>query len=371
MTRINFTPVELPLDAYRGEAMWTLEREKLFSRTWVHVAAGHELPAPGDCRPVELAGLPLLLVRQRSGDIAAFHNVCRHRGTRLVREACNAKAVLTCPYHGWAYGLDGALRTTPYWDPGDGTGPEGFDKRDFGLRPVRSAVWCDQIFLCLDNGAPDFATHIAPLARRWAHADLSLLRFGGALAYEIDVNWKLVIENFLDTYHLPFTHQQLGPVETARNFVDIDEAGRVIGINYVSGAADKNKGDSGFRTFPGFDADQMKSQDIAMMYPNTLFEFVPEHVMFFRVDPVSPTRTRELLSFYYLGDDATEPKLAEGRRMALEAWDRINHQDFPILDDLQAAMHSPAARGLPQPAPGWEFAQARFRRRVAEDLGLA
>ena len=370
MTRINFTPVELPLDAYRGADFAALENERLFSKTWVHVAAGHELPNPGDCRPVELAGLPLVLVRQRLGEIAAFHNVCRHRGSRLVREACNGKAVMTCPYHGWAYGLDGSLRTTPYWDPKDGTAPQDFDKAAFGLSRVRSAVWCDQVFLCLDDNAPGFEQFIAPLAKRWSHADLSLLQFGGAISYELDVNWKLVIENFLDTYHLPFTHAQLGPVETAKNFVDIDEAGQVIGINYVTGAADKNKGDSGFGTFPGFDADQMKSQDIAMMFPNTLFEFVPEHVMFFRVDPVSPTRTRELLSFYYIGEDATDPKLEEGRRQALEAWDKINRQDFPALGDLQAATHSPAARGLPAPAPGWEYAQARFRRRLAEEVGL-
>ena len=370
MTKINFTPVELPLDAYRGDDFWALENEKLFSKTWVHVASGHELPNAGDCHPIELAGLPLILVRQRSGDIAAFHNVCRHRGSRLVREACNNKIAITCPYHAWAYGLDGDLRTTPFWEDGNDSGPANFDKADYGLESVRSAVWCDQVFLCLDDDAADFDQYIAPLASRWSHADLSLLQFGGSMSYEVDVNWKLVIENYLDTYHLPFTHTQLGPLEAARNFVDIDEAGQVIGINYLNGAADKNKGDSGFSTFPGFDSEQLKSQDIAMMFPNTLFEFVPEHVMFFRVDRVSPTKTRELLSFYYLGDDATDPKLEAGRRRAIDAWDEINKQDFPILDDLQAAMHSPAARGLPQPAPGWEYSQARFRRRVAEEVGL-
>ncbi|MEM7120633.1 MAG: aromatic ring-hydroxylating dioxygenase subunit alpha [Pseudomonadota bacterium] len=370
MTTLNFRPVELPLDAYRSDDFAALENERLFSKSWIHVASGHELPEAGDCHPITLAGLPLVLVRQRSGDIAAFHNVCRHRGARLVREACNAKAVMTCPYHGWAYGLDGELRSTPYWDPQDGTGPEDFEKAAFGLNPVRSAVWCDQVFVCLDDDGPNFEQHIAPLARRWSHADLSLLRFGGSLSYDLEVNWKLIIENYLDTYHLPFIHTQLGPLEAAQNFVDFDEVGRVFGIHYLSGAADKNKGDTGFHTFPGFEGDQLKNQDISMLFPNTLLEFMPEHIMFFRVEPVSPTRTRELLSFYYLGDDADDPDLEEGRRMTHQAWDTINRQDFDVLADLQATMHSPAARGLPPPAPGWEISQARFRRRVAEELDL-
>jgi len=370
MTRRDHGHCELPLGAYGDETYWRAEGERLLARTWVHVAAGFELPKAGDCRPVTVAGLPLLLVRQRDGAIRAFHNVCRHRGSRLVREACNTRAVMTCPYHGWAFGLDGALRTTPYWDTADGTAPEGFRREAFGLVPVRVAMWCDQVFVCLDETAPSFEEHAKALIDRWAHADLSLLRFAGALHYEVEANWKLVVENYLDTYHLPFLHPQLGPVEAARRFVTLDE-GALVGINYVTGAADKNKGDSGFATFPGFSPAQMASQDIAMLFPNTLFEFVPEHVMFFRVDPVTPTLTRETLAFYYLGEDATRPELAAGRQAAYDAWDRINRQDFPTLADLQATAHSPAARNLPAPSPLWEIASARFRDRVDAAVGEA
>lgn len=93
--------------------------------------------------------------------------------------------------------------------------------------------------------------------------------------------------------------------------------------------------------------------------------------MFFRVDPVSPTLTRETLAFYYLGDDATRPELAAGRQAAFDAWDRINRQDFPTLADLQAAAHSPAARNLPAPSPLWEIASARFRERINAHVGEA
>ena len=361
---------ELPQGAYTDEAYWQAEAQRLWAHTWVHVAGGYDLPRPGDCLPVTVAGLPVVLVRQRDGAVAAYHNVCRHRGARLVRKACNAKAVMTCPYHGWAFGLDGTLRSTPYWDTADGTAPAGFDSAHFGLMPVRCHVWCDQVFVCLDAQAPDFESHAAALIARWSHADLSLLRYAGCVTYEVEANWKLVIENYLDTYHLPFLHPQLGPVEAARRFVTLDD-GALVGVNYVTGAADKNKGDSGFSVFPGFTAEQMASQDIALLFANTLFEFVPEHVMFFRVDPVGPTLTRETLAFYYLGDDATRPELAAQRQAAFDAWDRINRQDFPTLDDLQAAARSPAARNLPVPSPVWEVASARFRERVDTIVGEA
>jgi choline monooxygenase len=368
--RLSHGHCELPQGAYSAADYWEVEQQRLWRHGWVHVAGGWELPRPGDCLPVTVAGLPVLLVRRRDGGIGAFHNVCRHRGARLVREACNAKAVITCPYHGWAFGLDGVLRSTPWWDVADGSAPEDFDKGAFGLVPVRCHVWCDQVFVCLDEEAASFEEHAAALIARWSHADLSLLRYAGSVTYEVAVNWKLVIENYLDTYHLPFLHPQLGPVELAKRFVPLDE-GALVGINYTSGAADKNKGDSGFRVFPGFTSEQLASQDIALLFPNTLFEFVPEHVMFFRVDPVGPECTRETLAFYYLGEDATRPELAEQRQAAFDAWDRINRQDFPTLDDLQAAAHSPAARNLPAPSPLWEIPSARFRDRIDAIVGEA
>ncbi len=367
MTRVSENPPELPADAYGSAASWDAEKDMLFSKTWVHAASGFQVSDPGDILPLEVAGLPLIVIRRRDGAIAAFHNVCRHRGSRLVREPCNARAALTCPYHGWAYGLDGALRTAPYWSLDDGTAPEGFDKAQYGLLPVRCATWCDQIFVCLDENAPAFEEHAAPLMARWAHADLSLLRYAAHLTYDVPVNWKLVIENYLDTYHLPFLHPELGPVETAHRFKVLDDV-NLIGIQYTSGAADKNKGDAGFRTFPGFDAGQKASQDIAMLFPNTLFEFVPEHVMFFRVEPLGPRAARETLAFYFLGEDATDPELSAGRQASLNAWDRINRQDFTVLDELQAASASPAARGLPPASPIWEGATMAFRKRVLEHL---
>lgn len=107
-----------------------------------------------------------MLVRQRDGSIRGFHNVFRHRGCLLVTEPQAARPLLTCRFHAWAYGLDGQLCRTPYWDPADGTADPGFDPARFSLLLVATATWCDQVFVRLSEDGPSFEEHIAPLARR-------------------------------------------------------------------------------------------------------------------------------------------------------------------------------------------------------------
>src|SRR3546814_10355258 len=124
--------------------------------------------------------LPLLLLRDHDGALRVFHNVCSHRGLRLVTEPCRARGLIRCPYHSWSYALDGSLKATPFiGGPGTST-CEGFDKAGHGLKPVRSAVWADAVFVDLSGQAPAFADFIAPIAQRWADFDFTRLRHGGA-----------------------------------------------------------------------------------------------------------------------------------------------------------------------------------------------
>lgn len=158
----------LPNWLYTTAAGWSLERERLFAPTWACVGFGKDVPAPGDVRPVDLMGLPLILLRDHAGEIRVFHNVCSHRGLELVTEPCRVKHHLRCPYHSWTYGLDGSLTKTPMiGGPGRNDCP-GFDRSRHGLKPVRSAVWFDVVFVNLSGTAPDFADHVAPLAENYA-----------------------------------------------------------------------------------------------------------------------------------------------------------------------------------------------------------
>ena len=125
-----------------------------------------------------------------------FHNVCSHRGTELVSSPGSVKRRLCCPYHSWTYDLDGTLCATPSIGGPGKNECDGFDKSKHGLKPVRTAVWFDAVFVNLLGDAPDFENHIAPLAARWKDFEARLLRHGGAdssLRFDLGCNWKLAV----------------------------------------------------------------------------------------------------------------------------------------------------------------------------------
>ena len=359
---------ELPGRAYHGHDFYDRECRTVFTRNWVHVAGGHDIPEPGDAHPVTVAGLPIFLVRQRDLSVRAFHNVCRHRGCLLVLEPQQARPVLTCKFHAWGYGLDGSLRRTPYWTAEDGTADPGFDPQRFSLLPVATALWCDQIFVRIAEDGPSFEEHIAPLARRWAAYDLSLLRYAWAAPYQVAANWKLVIQNFLDTYHLPFLHPQLGTVAQAKNYDDVNEGDTALGISYRAGGVEKDKGDLDLPTFPGLPPPERARQDILVLYPNTLVELVAGHLLFIRIDPAGPALTRELMSAYFVSDGATDPRWEDARVALRQSWDRLQQQDFGVVTAWHAAQVSPAAADQPELSPLWERSGAWFRARVAREV---
>ncbi|HYZ64145.1 MAG TPA: aromatic ring-hydroxylating dioxygenase subunit alpha [Acetobacteraceae bacterium] len=359
---------ELQRQAYTSEEFARREAQTVFHRNWVHVAGGYDLPEPGDAHPVVVAGLPIVLVRQRNGEVAGFHNVCRHRGCLLVTEPQQRRPLLTCKFHAWAYDLDGRLRRTPYWDPDDGTADPGFDPARFGLLPVATAVWCDQVFVRLSTEGPSFEEHITPLARRWRAYDLSLLRYGFHVPYEVAANWKLVVQNFLDTYHLPFLHPQLGTVAQAKNYDDVNEGDTAIGISYRAGGVEKDKGDLDMPSFPDLPARERAAQDILLLYPNTLLELVAGHLLFIRIDPAGAALTREVMSGYFVGDGATDPRWQAARERLAASWDELQRQDFGVVTAWHQAQFSPAASDQPEVSPLWERSGAWFRARVAREV---
>jgi len=124
---------ESSFETYHEEDSVVRENQRLFAKTWVNTGSASCISQIGDCVPVSVAGLPLILVRDSEQQIRAFHNVCRHRGARVLRAACQGQRLLRCAYHGWSYGLDGGLRGTPHWKTSDQSAPPGFDALDFGL----------------------------------------------------------------------------------------------------------------------------------------------------------------------------------------------------------------------------------------------
>ena len=163
--------------AYTDAATFHAEQQRVFAGGWIALLFAHQLPDPGDQVPVEAAGLPLVAVRDRAGAVRVFHNVCRHRASLVVPEAVRGQPTLRCPYHGWAYGLDGALRATPLWDGQRVPTPGALDRARLGLREVRCGVWSDVVWI-------DLVGHCAAAGRprRAARRAVAGLRHGRAAA---------------------------------------------------------------------------------------------------------------------------------------------------------------------------------------------
>ena len=199
----------LPFQTYTCAQTAIVERDSLLAGTWTCIAFASDVKLR-QAWPIRLMGLPLVIIRDKEGTIRVFHNVCRHRGHLLVAAPCQLTEAIRCPYHSWTYGLDGSLRGTPHIG---GTGVHDIDcidRRQRGLFAIRTAVWLGMVFVNLSADAPPFAEHIAPLKNRWqpfVANGLALLQAattdGPKLHIEVTANWKLAVENYCESYHLP------------------------------------------------------------------------------------------------------------------------------------------------------------------------
>jgi choline monooxygenase len=355
----------LPAVAYTDPEILDIERKRLFESGWVSVAAAQQLPNPGDARPVTVAGRPLLVLRDREGQIRVFHNVCRHRGLELVTEPTQLRGgVITCAYHCWSYGLDGGLKATPYWDGTPTSSPNEATRAQLGLLPVRFAVWFDTVFVNISGDAPPFEEFIRPLAERWSGFDLSLLRLADSSDFHVDSNWKFVAENFLDLYHLPWVHSQLGKPADVFNSEITELSDDLFG--YVMPMFDAARAETGstMPLFPSLPAKLEYALDLLYVFPNTGILLAPSWAQVISIQADSPVASRESLAAYVIGDELLKEENIEARQGFVGYLHEVNDQDLKILPRLQNSRRG-GATDAGRFSPRWDGLAQRLARRVA------
>jgi choline monooxygenase len=348
----------LPPEAYTGEAFFARENERLFAGAWVFAGFAHELAEPGDAVPVTLAGRPILLLRDRGGEIRAFHNVCRHRGALLVEAPGNVGRVITCPYHAWAYGLDGALRTTPHF-----AGPErhdhpGLDRERAGLVPVRSAVWHDWIFVNPNGAAMAFEDFVAPLARRLAHIDLAHMTPVATVDFgEVRTNWKFLMENFIEPYHVQYVHKTTTeqPLSDHATLIDGHCLGSVVEISNAAGREEGGREEGGHGGGETLAVDSL----YLTLFPNfVLGRYHPDQIGVHLNQPVAPDRTRQRRVIYLTGEAAPAPETVDA---LARLWRKVHEEDHAVCERLQRGRASEATADGGVLSPHWEDSLARFQ----------
>lgn len=194
----------LPVEAYTDQAWFEKEQRDIFSKTWRYAGFMEDVSEPGQFITVQAGLNNIFVIMGRDRRLRAFHNICRHRGTQLIRAVGKAQKVLTCPYHDWAYDLEGNLVSVPEESEEFGV----VDKTCLGLKPAKVDIWKSMIFVHPDIEAPSLASwfgsvepHIGP------HVPEELVEYQEAkTSYDIKANWKIVVENYIDVYHLSHLH---------------------------------------------------------------------------------------------------------------------------------------------------------------------
>ncbi len=358
--------VGLPRHAYTDPAFLALERMHVFDPSWVFVGAAGSIPNAGDLMPIELIGRPILLARQRDGGIKAFHNVCRHRGVILVETPQAQRPTMTCPYHAWSYGLDGTLLKTPHF-AGDGKHDTGSIPRDcLDLKPVRCETWHGLIFLNLSGDAAPLAEHMAPVTRRYSDFDFSEMRFGGVQTYEFAANWKLPIENFVEGYHLPWTHPFLNSISSmANHYSVIDEP--IVGQGSDLYGRDK-AGHEVLPQFSGLSEHWRVRAEYPSLLPNMLLGVHVDHITVWGIYPDGTDRAVERIYFFYAGDAALAPEFAEARARVESNLRSINLEDVGVVESMQKGRTSPGYVDA-RFSPYHEACIHSFERRIANAIG--
>ena len=343
----------LPNECYTSEYYLYYEREKIFFDKWTVIGVGSSIPNPGDAKPYNLLGIPLILIRDKEMKIRVFHNVCSHRGFKLLDKECNLKNVISCPYHSWSYDFRGNLVATPHIGGFNNHQSEKFDKTKSSLKEVRTKVWMDIIFVNMNSNEINFDDYIEPLEKRWSKfinkKDQNLIIHSYDYGYfDLDVrcNWKFAIENYCESYHLPTIHPELNKVSKINDHYHIE------GLpNRFAGQGSKKyeqsvKGNKKFKTFPNWDKSMIKNSEYVALFPNVMIGLHVDHFYIFWLEPISINTTREHLHMYYVGDEsANGNELKEMRKENSRFWKDVMLEDVNAIEGMQKGRSSPIYNG--------------------------
>nr|WP_314142001.1 aromatic ring-hydroxylating dioxygenase subunit alpha [uncultured Rhodococcus sp.] len=360
----------LPARAYTDQSVLDLENDRIFSSGWSWLGFEHWVAEPGAVHPVRVGGKPLLMVKDRAGEIRVFHNACRHRGMALTEEPIQVQRRIQCAYHCWSYALDGALAAAPFVNRERGGRVEPALAESLGLLEVPSKRWAGMVFVDLwtgPGGHEPFEEALGPLIERWDHVDFDRLHLAEEREFDIGVNWKLIVENFLDFYHLPFVHPQVGPVASSLDVDDVALSANILGGTYPRGALGKAQKTEDSLPFLGdVPADRVAGQDIFCVFPNALLFLEADWFQVIGFEPISPTRTIEHMAVF-VDHSASGEDYGAARKKLGEVLFGVNEQDLPILYKLQAGRRSPGSDAT-NLMPGWDQITAMFQIRVAEQM---
>jgi choline monooxygenase len=370
--RVELEPLTPGLHSryYTDPDVLALEQERIFARTWQVVAHESDVPHPGSRVIGQVGTTEVIVVRTETGEIRGHVNTCRHRGTRLVAEPGEEKA-LRCPYHGWTYHLDGELVGAP-----EGRSIPCLDTSRLGLFPVRTEVVCGLVFANPDPGAEPLAPQlegVRPLLERYLSGPLE--QFSGYRLHRDDpkdeqaANWKVVVDNYLEGYHVPVAHPGL------MRLLDYKKYGVTTdGLCAVYEAPLREKPSDNWsermyqrlvRPMPGLLPEDERVFRYVAIYPNTVIDLYPDHVLVWKMNPHGVDRTG--VPGAYLRRTDIDARTRAAQWLNLRISQVTTHEDEDLVGRMQRGLGN--GDFTPGPLSLREAGVAWFAGRVRADLG--
>ena len=328
----------LPREFYSDPALLAEERERIHARHWNCVGRSSAFATPGDYQVRDVAGESLILVRDRGGDLHAFFNICRHRGTQLCNQPTGQLSeTIQCPYHAWTYALDGRLIGAPHMNE-----VEGFDKKDYPLHEAAIAEWEGFVFVNVAKDPQRFDEWFAPMIGRLSRFDLPALKTGHRVRYEVKANWKLVFQNYSECLHCPMIHPELNAVLPYTSGANDLTSGPFLGgymeIRQPNESATMSGRACGRLVNEALQGDDRRRAYYYTLMPNMALSIHPDYVNFYLLTPVAVDLT--VVETEWMFNPANEGDARFNPKDAIEFWDVTNRQDWDICERSQLGVRS-------------------------------
>lgn len=319
--------MSLRAEAYTEQKWYDVDLKAIISRTWQWVCHIEKLSEPGSYVATTIADMPIVVVRNRNGGLKAFYNVCKHRAHEIMQGSGKTRT-LVCPYHAWTYDLDGSLVGARQTDQ-----MEGFNKKEICLDQIQVEEFCGFVYVNLDSTAKPLAEQAPDLAKEINHwaPDVAELTHAKRLTYEINSNWKNVIDNFLECYHCHVAHKDFV------SLVDMDTYDVQTHGIWSSHFAEAGKSENS-----AYDVSEATIKDHAVwwLYPNTCLLRYPGrgNFMILQIIPAGPNKTLETWDFYFETAELTEAE----KETADYIHNVLQQEDITIVESVQRGMGTPA-----------------------------
>ncbi|MEN9010794.1 MAG: aromatic ring-hydroxylating dioxygenase subunit alpha [Yoonia sp.] len=333
----------LPNEHYIDATVFEEEKHAVLFASWAGLAVTSDVPEIGDAKPIEFLGIPLLLVRDRKNQIRVFQNSCRHRGMILVSEPKKIEGAIRCPYHSWCYSTAGKLVSTPHVGGAGHNTHAAINKDDLGLTEVRTHIWFNTVFINVDGKADPFEVVHADLLERWKEFDQPMYAGGpeSRCILEVKTNWKLAVENFAESYHLPWVHPGLNAYSKLEDHYHIEVPDRYSGQGSYVYQRLKGKDGEVFPDFKGLSDKWDTGAEYVCLYPNVLLGAQRDHTYAIVLQANSLEHTSEHIHLFYAQPDTPMDMRTENGGL----WKGIFEEDIFVVEGMQKGRHSPLFDG--------------------------